>query len=175
MLATQPALVEDDPAIAIGIVCLETDHHQIGTCRKLAAEPVERLGLEQGRVAVNDQHRPRMTFEGALRRLDGIGGAELLGLHDDLNLRVDGADGLRDEVHVGADDYGHPAGASLLGGIEDVGDERQPGEAVHHLRQVGLHSGALAGGKDDGERSSFGHAILVAARPARLSSTNHAL
>ena len=150
----RPAFVEQQPAVARRVLSLEADHHEIGALGERGTKPADRLRAQQRRVAIENDHRTGETGEGILRRLDRVGGATLLALHEDRKAGIEPAGDARNLVHAGSHDHADLFDGCGLGGREHMDEQRRPGERVHHLRRVGLHPGALAGGKDDGENRS---------------------
>src|SRR5262245_14500968 len=79
-----PPFIEKEPAIALRVVDLEADDGEIGAGVKLGANPADRLGAQQRRIAVKDQNLTGKRFDGVARGLDGVGRAALLLLNENL-------------------------------------------------------------------------------------------
>ena len=58
-------------------------------------------------------------------------------------------DGRGDQVALVAHHHDDARGRERVRGVEHVPDQRPAADAVQHLRQGGLHPGALARGEDD--------------------------
>ena len=69
--AAKTAGVEQQPAIARGIIGLEADHHEVGALGERGTKPGDRLRAQERRVPVENDHRTFETSEGILRRLMG--------------------------------------------------------------------------------------------------------
>ena len=120
----------------------------------------------RNRCARDERHVARQHDDGAVGidlrggRLDGAAGA--------VGLRLDDAgDGLAarkpafEGVGVRVDDD-DSVGAGAERGGDRPADERAPAERVEHLRKLGAHARALAGGEDDGGEGGHRHTIGAA-------------
>ena len=75
-----------------------------------------------------------------------MGGAFLLGLEGDRGIA---ALQRRLDLVAALADHHHPLlGAEAVDPVEQVQQQRPPGDRVQHLVHVGAHAGALAGGED---------------------------
>ncbi len=145
-------VVADDAPVAggVGDHTGEHAHRDLGVAVELH-EPLERLALEERRVAVRhhdgagaglgrqgvpgDPDRVRRTLLGVLHRHHDVG-LDLLDVRPDLLALV-------------ADDRDDPGGLELPGRVQDVPDHAAPRERVQHLHGLGLHPGAATGSEDD--------------------------
>ena len=144
----------EDAAILGGIVGAEADHHRRRPVRAVEAveHPRHRLGLDQRRVAVEDQHVAVEIGELRLGLEHRMGGAELLVLDDEVAAaRLDQP---LDLVAPGADDDDLARRAEPLEHAHEMVEHRPAGDRVEHLVDVGHHPCALAGGEDDGGEGS---------------------
>src|SRR5680860_601780 len=109
--ARKPSMrVEQQAAIAGRVLCLKSDHDEIGTSIELAKHGFQRLGAQQRRIAVKHDHRPLRGLEGRRRRLHRIRRAELVRLDEHFGLRIEREAGLaldpKAEVFVQPDQLG---------------------------------------------------------------------
>ena len=142
-------VVEQQTPIADRVLRLEADHHEVCAAIELVAHGIKRLGPEQRRIAVEDQHVPLEVLERLARGLDRIGRAKLLGLHEDL--KFGRCRGFGYVLHARTDHKRGFADSRSLRGAQHMRDHRRAGDLVQYLGERGLHARALAGGKNDGE------------------------
>ena len=120
--------------------------------RKQRAEGV---GADQRPVAAEDE---RVGVRGALleirlRHHHRVAGAELLLLERELDV-LDAGEFRTHELRAVAD-HEHDLGrARRTRGVHHPVHHRAPHHGVHHLREVGLHARALAGGEDHGDEAA---------------------
>jgi hypothetical protein len=84
-------------------------------------------------------------------------GAETLALNKRRCIRTLTSCLFRDRTVVGSNDNGKRGACALWGGPQHMRQQRLAGDGMQHLRQRGLHAGALTGGKHDREAGSAGH------------------
>ena len=98
------ALAEDDAAVFQRIIGRGGQDHDAGTAASIKAvkHPLQRLGLNKRRVAIEDQNRALITHKRVLRLLDSVGGALLLRLMCDTDIAT--LQRLLDLVSAFADD-----------------------------------------------------------------------
>ncbi len=158
------AFAKDDAAIFEGIVGLRSEHDHAGPA--VAIETVEhaaqRFGLDERRVAVEDQDRAVVAGERIRRLLNGMPGTLLLGLVRDRHIAT--ANGDLDLVAALADDHDALFGAERVDPLEQVQQQRAAGDRVKHLVGVRAHAGALPCGEDD-----YGETALVAHRARAMA------
>jgi hypothetical protein len=109
-------------------------------------EAGQRLGAQQGHVAVADKHQVRAAAEQRLRLHDRVGRAKLRLLDGGLCRPVEELDDLLRPVPD--HDNGLPAGGGA-DGLQHVPDHGFAGEGMEHLRQAGFHASALPGREQD--------------------------
>jgi hypothetical protein len=136
-------------------------HNDVGAVSKRTAQLADRFGPEERRIAIEDDHRAGEADKGVLRRLDSICRAALLSLGEDLDVGIGALRGASHLVHTWADDHADLADRGALGRVQHMNEHRRAGDGMHHLRDVGFHPGALAGGKDDGENRILRHASSI--------------
>ena len=111
------------------------------------------VGGDERQVAVEHDDGALRDAAGLERDLDGMAGAQALGLLDALDLGGAVGIGAVDEgahlVGVAADDDHDAAAAGLDGGVDDPLDHGLAQDLVRNLAVVRLHAGALAGGEDN--------------------------
>ena len=131
-------------------------------CR--VAEGADGLGADEGDVAGEDDEvlGEGLAGEGevGLDHLQGVAGAALLGLEDELDAGV--GDGGADAVALVADDAVDLVGGDDgLGGGDDVEQERAAADLVKDLGSLALEPRALAGGHDGDCKSCSFHCASV--------------
>ena len=108
------------------------------------------VGGNERQVAVEHDDGALRDAAGLERDLDGVAGAQALGLLDALDLGGAVGVGAVDKgahlVGVAADDDHDAAAAGLDGGVDDPLDHGLAQDLVRNLAVVRLHAGALAGG-----------------------------
>ncbi len=142
--------IAHDPAIAGRV---RDDGAQNGRRRTACAvrtdEAGQRLVVQERHVAAQDEHIAREVGYPLEGDLDGSAGARDLVLVDHEDLGRDVEDGVGDEVAFVADDHEDVRRLQVPRGVQHVPEERSTPDAVQHLRQGGLHPGALSCGEDD--------------------------
>ena len=106
------------------------------------------LGLDEGKVAVQDDNGPSVDSGPLQRHAHGVPGAQALRLLDALDVLLV----CEMSPHlVGAMPHDHDdaLGPGLARGARDPGDERAVEKLVHDLGVAGLHTRSLASGEDD--------------------------
>ena len=111
-------------------------------------------GLDQRKIAV-EHHDGALADAGGFKRyLDGMSGAQTLGLLHGLNRNV--GIGVRcveqcaNLVGVAADNHHDTLASCGDGGVDDPLDHRLAQDLMRNLGVIGFHAGALAGCEDDG-------------------------
>ena len=111
------------------------------------------VGGDERQVAVEHDDGALRDAAGLERDLDGMAGAQALGLLDALDLGGAVGVGAIDKgahlVGVAADDDHDAAAAGLDGGVDDPLNHGLAQNLVRNLAVVRLHAGALAGGEDN--------------------------
>ena len=103
-------------------------------------------GLEQRRVAGQDEDLVDVVGERREGGRDGVAGAARLGLEGVVDVV---AERVADGRGRGARDDERAATGRRAAGVDDVGDHRPAGQRVEELRRARLHPRAEAGGHDD--------------------------
>ncbi|GJE61980.1 hypothetical protein MPOCJGCO_4108 [Methylobacterium trifolii] len=144
-----PAALRQHPAVAGGRLGREGQHRHRRPLGQRRPQAGQGLGRDERRVAEGDHHV-------VVARLQGrAGGQHRVGRAEALALRVDGGTrrlplDLGGHVRAaGLGHHGHAAGAGRLHRGEHVAEHAAAGDGVQHLRQVGAHPRALAGGQHD--------------------------
>ena len=134
-------------------------------------QSAQRRRLDQRGVGKHDQHVAAMAFQCRSRRQNGIAGAGLNRLLEDLNIRCNARRLGPHRPGFGTNHECKPAGPRGLRGCQRMAQHRPAANAMEHLRQVRAHAHAFAGGKEDDQKGSFGHgALLIGARRVALPS-----
>ena len=150
----RPGAVQNQTAISGGIVRPETQPDEIGGTGfpPCGQHGLKGLAGDERPIAIEHQDlstRRYLLFQQRGRRLHGMRGAKLLGLHSGRP----GSDGLGDFGHVGPDHNDGLGRVQRLGGIQDMLHHGLSGNAVKDLRQGGAHPRSLARSQDnDAER-----------------------
>ena len=148
---------EDQPAVAAGIGGVEAEHADGRAGAEFGQHRLQRLGSDEGRVAVEDENVAVEAVERGQGHENRVAGAELRLLSDRDGVLVDVADGPVDGLGAMAGDDDAAIGVEAVGGGHRVLDERRAGQPVEHLRQVRPHAASLAGGEQDrGDRHGGG-------------------
>ena len=152
----QPALaVGDQPAVFPGIGGPHPQHHRRRTVGGAAPgqEALEGRGRDEGGIAIEDENVARRLVARCPRLAERLFGREHRMAGAEL-LRLDGArmgrHRLADRFHAGCHHDDHRRCAQRGQARQHMADHRPAGDGMQHLRQIGLHPRALAGGKDDG-------------------------
>ena len=158
--------VADDAPVPRGVVELGGEDRRRGVGEAvLGGQRGEGVGSQQRRVAGEDEDVVfGVEIEAGAGEADagGVPGPEALVLLDELEGDLGGElllDGLADPFGAVADDDDDPGERELDEPVEDVEDHRAAAQRVQHLRRLGAHPGALAGGEDHGGDGSVGQLV----------------
>ena len=169
-------LVEDEPPVAVRVGGLEAEDGDVGAGVERHDHAPQRCRLNQRRVGEDDEHGAGMTLQRRPRRQHRVGGAELLGLLEDLGCRRNARSLGPHRLHIGADHHGDAPGPCRGGSIQRVRQNRAPADAMHDLGQCRAHAHALAGGESNDQERSVDHAGLASCcslrSPTRCSGDN---
>ena len=160
------------PPVVGGVGRLKSHDGDVGAQVQRIDDGGQRLRAKQRRVRKQHNDMAHVTGNRGASGLDGIGGAELALL--DENLRVPGVgSGLGcDRVHVRPGDHGELGYTRRLRCRQHVPEHRQARQLMQHLGPVRLHAGAFAGTEHYGEKRSGRHAGFPAGR-AQACGTAH--
>src|SRR5205085_2161480 len=119
----------------------------------------QRAGIDEGRVAVEDDHGSLVARERVASLLDRVARPLLLGLYGNRHL----AAGKRrfDLLAALAEDHDLPFGPKRVDPVEEVEQQWPAGDGMEHLVRIRTHARSLPGGEDDhGETALLGHGAL---------------
>ena len=143
-----PGVVAHDAAEVPGIDRIDGDERDRRLIEPaLDEELFEERGLEEGRVAGEDEELVDVVGEGGERRRDRITGPARLGLERVVHVV---AEGVADGGGGGARDDQWSTARRLTAGIDHVGDHRPARKLVNQLRPARLHARAETGRHHDG-------------------------
>jgi hypothetical protein len=148
--AHRAVVVPHDAPETGGVVDLRgEDGEHVAGCPVGLDEGGHRRGAEQGRVPVDQQHRPVEIRDGGERDRCGVPGPVLLVLDDGQRRGGDPRQVLLHRLPARADHHDGGGGVQRLGGGEHVAEETAPAEGVQDLGRRRTHAGALPCGQDD--------------------------
>ena len=148
-----------------GHLHLRRQQDQVGARLGLVPQhPLQGLGAQQRRIAIQDQDVAAKAFQGASGLEHGVAGAALLALEHQLGASPDRRADLLGAVSHHDD---QTLRAERLGRRERIVEHRPAGDRVQHLGQRGLHPRPLAGGEQQGGDLTRGcaHAIVLFGAP----------
>ncbi len=152
------ALAEDDAPVLERIGRRGSEHHDARPAVTVQAieHALQRLRLDERRIAVKDEDRALISRQGILRLLDGVGSTLLLRLMCDAHLAA--VERLLDLIAALADDDDAFLGTKARDAVEQVHQQALARDRVQDLVRVRAHAGALPRRKDhDCEIGSVAH------------------
>jgi hypothetical protein len=160
--AEEAVAVKDQAAVAGGVSGHEAQHHDVvggaGGLHRL-----QRLGPDEGRIAVKDDRVAARPFERGGRGEDGVGGALLLLLHGDGDAVVGLVRGVGHGFGPVAHDEDGALGLEHRAGGQRMDEHRRVADLVQDLGAVRQHPRALSCRQHD---ELGGHCLLFpSARP----------
>ena len=145
-----PVAVVEDASVARGIVGRGGEQRERRARRRprVGEGPQRRRGNARN-IAVRDHHLGHVVVDGGESCAHGVGRSPLLGLHGEANRVAEaGAHGLDHLLASVSHDHHHRVGARVARSLDGPHDQRRPRGRVQHLREGGLHAGALPRGQD---------------------------
>ena len=153
----KPVAVHHEPTISARIGCAKSQHRNTRVMIDRGAQPLQRVGADQRRIAEDHQDIVSALGDGRARDQYRVGRPAPLGLGENLRLRHCAAGLFGDGIRVRPDhdrDRFRPGAAHRA---QHMPQHRSPRDRVQHLRHSRTHACAFAGGKHDREASSFTH------------------
>jgi hypothetical protein len=153
----QVGAFHDEPAVAGRIGGAEAKYRDLGIIGQWRAQPRQRVGPDQRRVAVNDENVVGAAFDRGFCREHRMRGSAPLLLHENHGIRHDEFCRRGNFVLSGTDDDGRRGHARLGNRGEDMSKQRSAGDGVQHLGPCRAHAGALARREHDRKAASSPH------------------